>query len=235
MARFENVMSFVLGDIAATATCLMLDINWIQTVEAAGFKLFVVVLSGLLGGAFGILGKHAMQKLINKYWPVIIVAILLQGCAPSKTMTNAVQSSIVDSFSVQLTERVDTFYVPGDTLIFEAEVECPESSKTAAPIALKSRGKRSSGTIRIDNTGRLLAMFNCDELHEQVKLRDSIISKIKKSNYSINNVRIVEVKYIPKLYKYSLYFTIAVLLLIAIYAAKNVVKLYFKIRKSLPL
>lgn len=229
-----------MGDLAATVSLLFVSNQWLLTAETAAVKLVVIIVSGVLGGAAGLLGKHLMQKFIDRYFQLILgiclMAVMQQGCAPrvAGVTTNAATES-TDSTSVQVIERFVPVQMPGDTIWFEHWVECPELKEGKAPARPKPfkanvKGKRSDGVIELDDVGRLKAIFNCKEWRDSVKVRDTEIARLKKAFKKVTTTETILVPFVPKMYKASMWFSCIVIALLVLWAGWKVAKIYFKIQ-----
>lgn len=243
----DNFIAFSFGDLATTFVLLFVTNDWFIAVETIALKMFVIIFSGFIGGAAGLLGKHLMQKWIDKNsLNVILVASLclaIAGCSPkvAGTVSNS-ETATKDSTSVQVTERFVNVYLPSDTVVFWQEVECTEidkgqrsndEGKTAAkpkPFKQQSSGKRSNGVIELDDAGRLKAIFSCDAWKDSVKVRDTEINRLKSIAKTESTKETIHVPYVPKFYKASAWFSGIVILLLVLWAGWKVAKLYFKIQ-----
>ncbi|OJV30454.1 MAG: hypothetical protein BGO32_08655 [Bacteroidetes bacterium 37-13] len=240
----DNFIAFSFGDLATTFVLLFVTNDWFIAVETIALKMFVIIFSGFIGGAAGLLGKHLMQKWIDKNsLNVILVAsfcLAIAGCSPkvAGTVSNSTTNTI-DSTGVWFTERLVPVYLPGDTLVFYAEVECPDAQESSAkiqeaskakPFKQQSSGKRSNGSIELDNKGKLTAVLTCDAWKDSVKVRDTEITRLKSTIKTDSTTHTVMVRYVPKAYKAAMWFSWIIIALIVLWAGLKVAKLYFKIQ-----
>jgi hypothetical protein len=248
-AALDNIIAFTLGDLAATLSLLLVSNKWLLTAETVALKLMIIILSGLVGGAAGLLGKHLMQKVIDKYFQLIIgcclLATLASGC---KTQTAGVQHYAAlktkDSTSVQIVERFVPVQLPGDTVWYEHWIECPEypiydnyptnfpvyEKPKPKPFKAQVKGNRSNAVIELNDAGRLMAVFNCNAWKDSVKVRDTEIARLQSVAKSDSTVVTVHVRYIPKAYKASMWFSWIIIGLLVLWIGWKVAKIYFKIQ-----
>jgi hypothetical protein len=248
-AAIDNIIAFTLGDLAAMVSLFMVSNKWLLTAETAALKLFVIVLSGLVGGAAGLLGKHLMQKFIDRYFHIIIIgsllAVAMPGCAP-KVVGNVAKTTTEskDSTSVQIVERFVPVQLPADTIWFEHWVQCPEhevfdnyptnypvyAKPSPKPFKQTASGRRSSAVIELNDAGKLMAVFSCKQWEDSVKVRDTEIARLRSMAKTDSTLITLQVRYIPKAYKASMWFSWAVIGLIVLYLGWKVAKIYFKIQ-----
>ncbi len=246
--EFDNLLAFLTGDLFATVGLVILDVQFIATAESLAVKLLLVILSGFVGGFFGLIGKYVAQRyLIDKYFKVILVCCLLaamvQGCAPrvAGVTTNATTTTS-DSTSVQVIERFVPVYIAGDTVVFEKLIECPEwdlpkadgstsltMTKTPKPFKQVVKGKRSDGVIELDDYGKLTAIFNCNQWRDSVKVKDTEIARLKSTFKSELRTETIHVPYIPKIYVWAMWFSCIVIILFIGKYALRFTRNYFKI------
>jgi hypothetical protein len=251
---YDNLVAFIFGDISAMIALAILKIDWLLAIEHVVTKLFIIVASGLIGGAAGVIGKHFMQKYLDKHFNIIIgcclMAVAMAGCKTQKAgvvTQSALESK--DSTSVRVIERFVPVEVPGDTVEFFHYVECPEvhsfyadesqesriknqekTKQTPTPFKQQFQGKRSDGVIELNEEGKLMAVFNCNAWRDSVKVRDTEIARLKSVYKTENTVKTVQVRYIPKAYKASMWFSWIVIALVVGRIALKVALNYFKIQ-----
>jgi hypothetical protein len=221
-ATLDNIMAFMLGDLAATFSLLIASNECLFTAEAIALKLILIILSGLVGGATGLLGKHLMQKWLDKYCKLIVGFIFCFLASGGKTQKAGVRHygalKMNDSTSVHIVERFVPVQLPGDTVWYEHRMECPEvnpspkerggtGKSTPKPFKAQVKGNRSHAVIELNDAGRLLAVFNCNAWKDSVKVRDTEIARLQSVSKSDSTVVTVYVRYIPKAYKASMYFS----------------------------
>lgn len=240
---YDNIIAFVFGDLSATIMLVVLKVDWLLTIEQLTAKLLIVILSGFVGGAAGVVGKYCMKKFLDKNYNIIIGSCLLavvtgSGCKSQLIGTvRQASAETKDSASVQIIERLVPVYLPGDTVWFEHAIECPDLPQAANNPAPKPKpfkatvsGKRSSGVIEVNDVGRLSAIFNCNGLRDSVKVRDTEIERLQSVLKTETTVQTVQVKYIPKAYKAAMWFSCIVIVLVAGRIALKVALNYFKIQ-----
>jgi hypothetical protein len=192
-------------------------------------------------------------KSILKYFCWAFVAFVLVsnvvGCKalhPTATTTSKTVES--DSTNTKVTERFVIVEVPGDTIMLEHWVECPEydfaeiqrmradgatslpALTKPKPFKQKVKGQRSDGAIEINDMGRLTAIFNCNQWRDSVKVKDTEIARLK-SFHKIDSTRIeIPVRYIPKAYKASMWFSSIVIGLLVLWLLWQAVRLYMKLK-----
>jgi hypothetical protein len=157
------------------------------------------------------------------------------GCRVKQSATHQTTVTTTDSTSVTAKERLVEVLVPGDTVYFEQQIDCPEvdlatpvQGKTPTPFKANAKGKRSNGVIELDNLGRLRAMFNCAEWRDSVKVLDTELYRIKQLLQTDTTTITIKEKYIPTIYKYALWFSIIVLIFLVTYIGWKVFKPSFK-------
>lgn len=183
------------------------------------------------------------MKNIMKYFCLAFFASVLvsnvAGCKAlhptANTTTKTVES---DSTSTKITERYVIVKVPGDTVMMEHWIECPEASSglqvlgkpKPKPFKQIMKGQRSDGVIEINDAGKLMAIFNCNQWKDSVKVRDTEIARLK-SYSKTDSTRIeIPVRYIPKAYKAAMWFSWAVIALVVGWCVYSAVKLYLKLK-----
>jgi hypothetical protein len=251
---YDNLVAFIFGDISAMIALAILKIDWLLAIEHVVTKLFIIVASGLIGGAAGVIGKHFMQKILDKHFNIIIgcclMAVAMAGCKTQNAgVVTRSATETKDSTSVQVIERFVPVEVPGDTVWYENWIECPDvypiydnyplntppaslkkRVNTPKPMKAQLQGKRSNAAIEIDDSGKLTAIFNCSAWRDSVKVRDTEIARLKSIHQTESEVRTVQVRYIPKAYKASMWFSWIVIALVVGRIALKVALNYFKIQ-----
>lgn len=165
---------------------------------------------------------------------LMIICAMGAGCRVKQSATHQTNSVSKDSTSVTAAERFVEILIPGDTVWFEQQIDCPEVDpvtvlpSTPVPFKAQLSGNRSNGVIEIDNLGRLRAIFNCDQWQDSVKVLDREVYRLQQLHQSDSTTVTIREKYIPPIYQYSLWFSILVLLLLAAWIGWKVFKPTFK-------
>ena len=158
---------------------------------------------------------------------LIALLFLATGCKVAGITTHAATTT-TDSTSTLVTERLVPVYLPGDTLVYFAEVECPDGT-SPAPIAANVNSKRSSLDVSLKGT-QLSVTANCKEWQDSVKVRDAEINRLKTLVTSSNSTETISVKYIPKIYIYAMWFACIVIGWYVLKLAWKIASIYFKIQ-----
>lgn len=193
-----------------------------------------------------------MKHIVNFFCWAFVAFVLVSnvvGCKtlhPTATTTSKTVES--DSTSTKVTERFVIVEVPSDTIMLEHWVECPEydlaeiqkmkvdasTSRPALtkpkPFRQKVKGARSDGVIELNDAGKLMAIFNCNQWRDSVKVRDTEIARLK-SYSKTDSIRIeIPVRYIPKVYNASMWFSSIVIILLVLWLLWQGVRLYIKLK-----
>lgn len=153
------------------------------------------------------------MKQITLYGSILMLACLIQSCCKQYTAglnTNRLQS---DSTLVVERLRTDTITIPGDTITIEIPIwqNCSTSYSNTATVITEVKGKRSKASARLSNDGKLNITLNCDEYRTALVARDSIIHRLQTDTQSSVETKVVERKYIPQIFWYSMVFSCCVL------------------------
>lgn len=147
--------------------------------------------------------------MTRKSFGFIAILLLLfahTGCSPKQvaSVTTHATTTTTDSTSTLITERLVPVYFPADTLVYYAEVECPDGMPPA-PIIANVNSSRSSLDVKLQGS-QLQVMSNCKEWKDSVKVRDAEIHRLKTLVKSSDTKETVPVKYIPKIYVYAMWY-----------------------------
>ena len=175
-----------------------------------------------------------MKKLI---YILSITAIVLFSLVALSSCNKQLQSSITqsqshvvhDTVTTAVSLRVDTVIIPADTvsLVFPIMVDCPDNAKPVfKPVHISSNSKRADVTFSIDSAGNLQADSHCKKLAEMVSILDSTITKQSATIDSFNRSQttVVQVRFIPGAYKFSMGFTVSFFLLLILFIAYKILK-----------
>ena len=164
------------------------------------------------------------------------VLVMGEGCKVLQSSTHTANTVTSDSTTTKVTERFVPVYLPGDTVVFVEQMQCPEDITprpvvvTPVPFKKEVKGKHSNGSVEVDKLGRLIAVFSCDEWKDSVKVLDTEISRLQTLIQTDSTTTIVPVKFIPKVYKASMWFSGSILLLLLLWLVWQGAKLYSKFK-----
>jgi hypothetical protein len=154
----------------------------------------------------------------------LFLFVLLAGCNKhfKDTITNTSSNDVrKDSISYIERLRVDTVVIPGDTVQVSVPVmvDCPDGAKPEIKqTVINTEGKRSSIHIKIDSSGQLTASADCDALQQLVFTKDTQIKQLESDKDSLSQTSkttiTIQVKYIPKAYKWAMGFSIIWILIL---------------------
>lgn len=152
---------------------------------------------------------------MNRIYFILITLALsaIQSCC--RQYTAGLQTSRQQSDSTTIVERLrmDTVTIPGDTIIIEMPLwqDCIAKSETASTLLTQVKGKRSKATAELRPDGKLKIVLNCDEYRTALVARDSIIRRMQSDKQSSSEVKVIERKYIPQIFWYSMIFSCCVM------------------------
>lgn len=153
------------------------------------------------------------MKQIVLYTITVVAIWTTQACC--KQYTAGLQSSRQQSDSTLIIERLrmDTVTVPGDTITIEIPIwqSCTTKYSDTTGMLTQVKGKRSKATAKLNKDGKLSITLNCDEYRTALVTRDSLIHRLQSDRESIREVKVVEHKYIPRIFWYSMIFSCCVL------------------------
>ena len=153
------------------------------------------------------------MKHITLYSSILVLTCLVQGCC--KQYTAGLQSNRLQSDSTIVVERLrtDTITIPGDTITIELPIwqNCSTNTSNTASVITEVKGKRSKASAKLTADGKLSITLNCDEYRTALVARDSLIRRLQTDKQSSVETKVVERKYIPQIFWYSMVFSCCVL------------------------
>lgn len=162
----------------------------------------------------------------------VIILLLLIVFASCKTVSHVqsqqLRTATVDSVTYLEKQVAVPFYVPGDTVMISVPVNC-DSLNRVVPFTAQSTGKRSAITANADK-GYITVYSYFKGYMDSIWRRDVYISELTSRLDSVAYLKkeTVEVRYIPKAYKWAMGFTVGSLLLLLIYIIFRTLKFYYK-------
>jgi hypothetical protein len=152
-----------------------------------------------------------MQRLL-KYLAIVTVVIIASSCVTKKKCLQRFPAAR-DSAYVEKLSLVP-IYVPGDTFNINVPVRCPDQD------IVQVENTHLKQVIRILN-GKLLSSTEIKP--------DTIRVPVKEIQIKVNDVKVLEpVKYIPKIYKYTMRICIFMLSAGLLYAGFKIYRFFKK-------
>lgn len=163
---------------------------------------------------------NLLSKNLNyckKRWYLIIIAIILAELLSSCNRNTIPQVIVKDSVYIKhdtLTVlRLDTIPIPGDTAYLEIKSPCDSLGNLKEINQISKSGKAS---IQVKTEGNnLLIQGNCDSLEKVITIKDTYIKDLEHRTSSTDTIK--REKFIPKFYKYCLYWSIFTIVIGVLY------------------
>ena len=153
------------------------------------------------------------MKHIILFSSILLLSCHIQSCC--KQYTAGLNTSKIQSDSTLVVERLrtDTVTIPGDTITIEIPIwqNCIADYSNTATVLTEVKGKRSKASAKLTKDGKLNITLNCDEYRTALIARDSLIRHMQNSQQTSVETKVVERKYIPQIFWWSMVFSCCVL------------------------
>lgn len=162
--------------------------------------------------------KLIIEVMDNRYIKILILsAIVLLGLnlsSCSKKLSTTTTTVIKDSTVVKYTYKDSIILIPKDIVHVDSiKVFVTDSGKVNMP---KVRIKSKNAFVQAEIKNNILTLEGgCDSL--ELKIKQLTIENTRLQSTDSKTVEVVQVKYIPKFYKFCLWWFIGTVLCLAIY------------------
>jgi hypothetical protein len=125
---------------------------------------------------------------MNRYFTILLMAILVACKAPQAITQTGNQSSVVkDSVVVKEVLRPVVVKQPGDSISASITLRCNDSIVT--PASGQVKGQRTTLTYQLDSKGRLLMDCRADSLKLELYAKDMIIERLRYEKDSVASLK----------------------------------------------
>ena len=110
---------------------------------------------------------------------IILICIIFSWACARKPLQNTSEAIRTDSLVSRLVERLDTVYLPGDSVTFIEYLDCDTATNKPKPVVIEGRSNQARVSVAIGTGGRAKITCLCDSLREVVKIYDKELFRLR--------------------------------------------------------
>ena len=110
---------------------------------------------------------------------IILICIVFSWACARKPLQNTSDATRTDSLVSRLVERLDTVYLPGDSVTFIEYLDCDTATNKPKPVIIEGRSNQARVSVAIGTGGQAKITCLCDSLREVVKVYDKELFRLR--------------------------------------------------------